>query len=1034
MMKNKADIKEYMVIREDVLKEIDKSLDRNRIVNVYGAGGVGKTSVLRTIGKHSISGEGDADSTLRDIKNFYYTEVSACVSDYEIYNNIVNVVEIKSNVEFTKFRIIYQWYIENRKLGFQKRKTDTSGDIPSILSDLFGFDIGSVSDDITLDSDDLTNKIISVLKNAEVIYSLIAKGINLFNLIKYLLDIGKKIKNQKIFKELLGIVEGCNSDFNYRNALRNCLIAEWKEIFNQENEINEQSLFIIDNYRLLYARELNYSSAWIEALSEGIGQYWIIGSRTEIKTTDERRIGKIKILGFNNEQANEYIEKQMKLELLRKNYNKNYEKKDKYDEFEKSLIQKILDVCETEPNKNTYLPYKLNLVVTFVNQRILNGEEITVNDVVGHSEASKFVNYYYFSHMSEMVIAAVQLLSCLPAWNEEMYNLLKSKFNYHYLEAEYLMHKSAFVEHSNGVIKLHETIRDAVYNSEDNYIVVDVNNYFYQELSKKILEEKSGHLLIDYFDIAENYLDRFKKKVEKEKKAYVNCVDLELSYNVELRNFKKILKAINSIYGKKENVTIEYAEKYCKILEVVYEKDTIEYIKEKLESADLYTHLYMPKTAYEMENECLVQLEEPKFCNEQILRIRAYNWTAFDSSKCWEYNIAYDLGRKGLKYTNCVIQEMVEYIKRDIPNDLLEALTWIMRVYNNEVDLVDEKSFLNSLYDENNKKDKLPIKKLEEYFYKIKEHCRKCKETSGINPISYKLSELIELFEGQYLKLRSNFPWYCIKSECGTGTIDVVGYGINTYHIRKCIFRTNQKLGSPKSYDALVLRSFENIAKYMFKVKNMREYSQIKLDNAILLLKEATQKRSYTMHVVGDKNKFEREQRKEEILSVKIGEEMRGNDNENGNTQGGGVSTLDTINKMCMHCKYLYDEFCFTENIWDLSYEEVEGLELYSYLGDMYIEKEWFYEALEEFAFVILQNYVCNRIYTSLTMDAYCRASIALCGLNLYNPAKEFIEVVCSLSEDGRIQCPERKRDEFRKVREGINRNASASEIHKLLT
>lgn len=1084
MMRDNADY----LIRVGALKDIAEGLQTNEIVNVYGEGGVGKTTALLTIVEKHV--EQGTESTAKEIikklgiETIYYTDVSACVSDYEICSNIVNILERKAKVKFTKFHIIYQWYIEKRKFGFHKREDNIKKDIGEVVSSVFGFDVGIFSKNMGEESEQGINKIISELINGETIYSLISNGINLRSLIKYLYILGKDLKEKRVYEELLALIEGCNSDLNYRKALRKCLIAEWKEIC-EEKKINQSTiLFIIDNYRLQYSREFSYSTAWLKELAEGMEQYWIIGSRTEIGAKHGDNIGSIKISGFEKAEAIDYINNRIDWEKLEK----KYKEKKEYEKFKNDLKEKIQQVCINEigeEGNNKYLPYKLNLVVTFINQRIANEEEIAVDDIVEYSKSSDFVDYYYFSHMSEMVIAAVQLLSCIPAWNKEMYDLLKRKFNFHYLEAEYLMSKCAFVEYRNGVMKLHEAIRDALYNSESNYIVVDVNNYLYEELTNKLLNEKVGNLVIDYFDIAEKYLEKFKNKVklcedniEKfEKNGNKDLCDKEKIklqeskdvYNVELTRFKVNLKEIHSVYGKKENVTLEYAERYYKVLEFIYDKKTVEYIENKLKCADLYTYLYMPETACKMEEECLNQLKE-EFKEEECLLVQAYNWTSYDSSKNWDYDNAYTCGKGGLEYSHEVIKNMASNLEGKIPENVSKALERIIQVYNDEVDLIGESSFLNSLYKSEEEVTTLPVKEFEEDYYVIKEEYKKRKEIEENKKKEKKnkenkeseekkeLEKIINLFEDQYSKLRGNFPWYCIKTSEDIKQIDVVRYGINTYYIRRSIFKINQRMGSKKEYDNLVLKSYENIAKYLFKKKSTGEEFKRQLDDAIFILEEAIQKRSYILSIINEKDNLEREQRKVEILDRKIDKEMigeGGSENKGEETSGKELedkidagnspkqkeyikevklSQWDMIDKMCTHCKYLYDKFGFTKNIWNLSYREDDVVEIYSYLGDMCISKKWYYEALEKLSFVLLQNYVENSIYTSITMDAYCRASVALCGLNEYALAKEFIDVVCELSKDNKIQCPKSKKEEFEKVKKFIKDNKSVDKIYAILT
>ena len=979
------------LIRSNALGEIAEVLEKNkRVINVYGDGGVGKTTALRTIVEMHVE-----ETTEKNVKNvikkqgftnIYYTEVSACASDYEIYHSLVNVIEKKSNIKFTRFRIIYSWYLEERKRGFQKRKAGISNDIVGILSQVIGINFKNFyMDTNSEEQEEQSNKILDALKNPDKICSFIESGVGLFSLILSINNLRNKKKYNKILDDLLELAEGCKSDLDYRKILRKCLIDEWKE---QNIQNKTKALFIIDNYRIRYSVELNSNSAWLKELTEGIGQYWIIGSRTAIQNQWGDCCVAINMSGFDKQQADKYVEKSIDWEK----FHENLQEKDGKNELgKKELIEKILSVCR---NEEKYLPYQLNLVVNYVNERILEEEVISSEDIVEYTK-DEFVDYYYFSHMSEMVVAAVQLLSCIPAWNAETYNLLKNKFNFHYLEAEYLMHQCAFVEYKDDVIKLHEAIREAVFASENNYIIRDVSKYLYRELTDKILDDQAGNLIVDYFDIAKAYL-----------KNLTNDKDL---YDAEVKNFKKVLEKLYKIYEKEENTTLEFAEAYRGILEFIYGKDSKECIEKELKCADLYTKLYMPETACEIEEDCLKRLKE-KFPDEGVLCVKAYNWASFDNSKKWDYQKAYALGVDGLEYAHSVVKNLIEEISISEEPGMVEALKRILRVYNDEIDLVDQNDMLHGMHER--EKEKLLVETFEEDFLFVKGKWKEKKEQDSKEERD-KLGDIINLLEDQYNKFRGNFPWYCIKiSEIANvdPEVDVVDFGMNTYYIRKCIFRVNKKLGLAKGYESLMLKSLENIAKYMFKQRTERETKCI--DNAILILEESIRKRSYNMPAVSENENIIRTKRKLEILNNAV---------ENVSNSGKEeMSRREITDKMCEHCKNLYDRFNFSKNIWNLYYKDV--IEPYSYLGDLYIAKKWYYEGLEKLAFVLLQNYVNQQIFTAETMDAYCRASIALCGLREIELAKDFMQVVCGISNDSEIQCPNSKREEYVRIKEKIEK------------
>lgn len=1024
--------------------------NEKRLINVYGCGGAGKTTFLKNIVevfnkrdevelweknmKEFLKKEREVEreernkkvKIIKKVKEIFYVEISGCGNEVDIYSSLVKVIEKVTKIRFKKYKLIYQWYLEERKSNFTRKEEKNYGELVGNIKTIVDKVIEQYKKDINNDDEEVISEIMKILFDLAEGFSIIEGHISLINIVRIIIGrINKTAENKKV-ECFMKLISECTSEREYRRVLRECILEEWENGKEKDKNYEYEYIFIIDNYDVEYIKELAYDKSWLWNLQGRIGGYWIIGSRKRMENSARRQIELIEINGFEQNQATEYINnyivcnegtnKAKKWRIKTKNKNEIVEVNE--EEIEK-IKAKMLEVCENNDRGNIiYLPYRLNLVVEFYNNNLKNGRKITENDLIKYTEEEEFVNYYYFSHMSEMVIAAVQLLSCLSSWDEYKIKILKERFNYHYIEAEYLMRRCAFLEkETDGTFKLHETIREAVYKSDENIVKLDVLKYLCQKFGEDIVKNNYNQLLHDYFAITNGYLRYLKDNRDS-------------NYEGEKKKFLSVLDEIYENNKDARTVSLNFAEEYMDILNKIFEgddsdegkngkrKQDLEYIKRKLKGADLYTKLYMPDRASALEEECLIELDRA-WEDEYSYRIKAYNWTSFDFSKKWEYEKAFEYGKKGLNLAAKYIEMLIEDL-RSIDNNqinLIQSLEKIALVYANKVDVKCENSYFDCIQykkAEETEKEKIDIRELEKCFIIInKEYAKELQST---------LKEIKDLFFDQYNKLRGNFPWYVIKckKEEESG-IEPIQYGINTYLIRYIICKIVNKGENAR---VNMLKSLNNVAVYLFKHKERltgknsedekykREYM---LDRAILiandnLIKHAEDGRSF----IFQENSIEWH-RKQALENKQFIYEN---------------NTSDVLGIFEKICSKLYREYRPSEKMWNLSNETFET---YSYLGDMYLEKGWYRETVDKFLVVLLNNYVRGKVYTAETMDAYCRCGIAIYGIGNIEKTNRIFENLLKISESDRIQCPQGKGDEYRRVFEMIKEGRAVREVYKTL-
>lgn len=422
------------------------------------------------------------------------------------------------------------------------------------------------------------------------------------------------------------------------------------------------------------------------------------------------------------------------------------------------------------------------------------------------------------------MINAFQILSCIPTWDSFWTSVVREKFDNHLLNARYLLFNTAPMEElGDDKFKLHEAIKDSLYNSSRNYIKQDVLKYLF-DLFNKVYgsEEAKLHKEIWY---QTEHLQTFIELVY----AYIEESDI--------RSIDLISKTMNRIYNdNKDRGTVSESfirlysqyidkvrkEKHIPFIQLLYiDLSDLETLKEAISSqiaeweyssakfasvcnymelcfnlGDLYTYNSQTKEAVELEllwlhfwDTLLIKISETNSksveyfeCYQNV--IRAVNAIAYDSSAEHLYEQAVQYGTRGLKELILLATELVNLLteKEVITDDLENTFHIIVNAEKSkgfDIDSCTEMS--RELY----KNMVLAYKML------------MSKEISKNNLL--KVLKRLLLLDQQ--NLRGNYPWYLLKTNINNLTDkeipqgeNIWKFGARTYWMRRALLQAAEEL------------------------------------------------------------------------------------------------------------------------------------------------------------------------------------------------------------------------------------------------
>lgn len=753
-------------------------------------------------------------------------------------------------------------------------------------------------------------------------------------------------------------------------------------------------VIILDNFQTAQAGELGRDHTWLSRpgrLMAVADALWIIAGRDSTvnyfrNVFEEALAGHEYVLqGFSSDTAKEYLEGRCR-EIL--------EERGLDREVPADVVEKMMSVCamaghdfvgnrEVDERQKFYLPYLLNLVTIHFRRLCEDpASTITPDAFVGLQEKEEFIGYYFYKDLSDLMTNAFQILCCLSTWDDKWIEIVRNQFDNHLLNAKNLLFKTAPMEWiGEGHFKLHEAVRDGLYNNSRNYIKQDVLNYLFDEFLRIYGSDEAKNQkeiwyqperLQTFLEVVYKYIKQSQQReesIEKVKtvmkkiyghnsgRGYVTdgFIRIYSGYVDQMRNFYKIpfITVLNESFGNMDQLRQELSNAFVDCgFDFPDIRKAIYVMQCCFDLADLYTNLNMSGEARKLEGLCLQFWEymESFAAGEtearpvdQVARwecrrrrIKAMNAIAYDSSQEHDYSMAYQYGTEGLKLFGVSMQEMARLLV--VPDEVKLIIS---------PEETDEFA-INSCMEVSN-----------ELYGRLKKGYAVLFDWStdqaGQDTEKTKLQIILaEMLLEEQQNLRGNYPWYCIK----TGSSQLSGeercmYGARTYWMRKARLEaaeTDERKEIVKNlfdYRRKMLISYHNICVYLYKAGESRtacilEGEVIAQSRKILPPRKLTdQAEARISEILDQPDNGKNEQKSNEFLS------------------------------------YLWKLENGADNAMEKWTEADQILEEIQYMGDYYLHMDFYAFAMRQLSHVALSRYIRFGAMDNRTLDSFLRLYVA---------------------------------------------------------
>ena len=527
-------------------------------------------------------------------------------------------------------------------------------------------------------------------------------------------------------------------------------------------EINSNAnIFLIDNFLLEKNNEDQFPFLF-EQIKKESRAFWLFSGRNSI----EKITNKVEIKELSDDDCRTWIESCSGFTRLEEN-NK------------KQLIQRITNITHGLP---IYLSVAIRLLEKLIHQ---DPKEEVIVELSQFIDMSKMVEgeykrlaFYFEMGKSDIERDCFHILSCLPIWDDFTMKMIREGINLYLLNANSILESDSMVEIVSGdSIKLHDEIRESLFNSPNNRIKDDVIAIMYRKFLS--LQEK---IPITDVGLLENFLNftyLLCQGLNNGKYTYMKTDPVnayEKFFNV-IKNLKKEMKDSGNprIYSpdflKLYNDSIEKylclisfpdvaSENKIKAFEELYEFGEVLYVAVDKRAERIFKR-------YSDEQQCLMNFDEN---NNSIKLSKGLSFLGRAQSLNKEYINAFNSGK-----------ESIEVVLKELQNASGSLGREFVEIYNsaNQRGIHDIEDLIEIIIQLTSQKD---IENCAEKMQQTKRAETILKKIKALDD-SNQTKQLVQ----QILSSRGNIPWYLIKGDLDIDQ-DPIQYGKITYQLRRMYY------------------------------------------------------------------------------------------------------------------------------------------------------------------------------------------------------------------------------------------------------
>lgn len=818
----------------DFAEKFYSTEEQRALFTVYGDAGSGKSFLV----KNALDKIKHNQKQIReDDPLCVYLDISDCVDQTEVYYRIAlqlqNYYAGKrgNGTERGKADLVvtlYEWIqgIYRPALGKKGEKADTALDIATFITEKIENVTFGQSENEEIEA--VVEKILSGLAGKLAGLRTVIQAINLVK------DIGEDTERKKIYNVLKQNLDILNN----RAGKQDFFLEKLKAALPK----NIKYIIVLDNFQLNRDNEIGRDYTWLTGnnrLMERVNALWVVVSRISSRELfadlfEGHLNEEICLHGFNEKLAQRYLIENCFWKPIMCTVQD-------LKPDERALVERMLSVVSQKNEGQTYyLPHLLRMVVLFYwKLQETPGVNVTPDVFKDCAHVDEFVGYYFYKDLSDLMVNAFQILSCIDVWDDDWIKIVQQKMDNHLLNARNVLEHTAPIEKvGRDGFKLHEALREALYSNKQNYIKQDVMEYLF-ECFLTIYGEKKGKNP-RWYEL---------KRIYAFMQIVFAYVDMQRDTQKETLN--RIKGAMANIYeANKESGTVgeffihlysAYIDKLKSVYEIPFvrmvendfsnqdvepvegelpKEDALYYMNCCFKLADLYTNNSQSNIARRLERLCIefwntqtIAANENKeasdwyyVCRQQ--KVKAINAAAYDCSAEHFYHEAYELAVQGLDEMRCLCRDLFAELYG-------EDAERFCKLYDPEA---------STLFVVDGDNTELPY---ELYAEVCSDYAEIWKFKDSQNE---KEKVLWEVLMRDCQNLRGNFPWYMLhdkelrvedQEEEMARLNACVQHGIRTYWLRRCILdslmRTSLKTQNNvvTEFQKKMLKAYHNVCAYL---------------------------------------------------------------------------------------------------------------------------------------------------------------------------------------------------------------------------